>query len=138
MRRNKGQQDPTVANEDDGPSDFDETAFLSPLQVVRSGIAVMANEMGRLIRKSKRTGLNGMQSLVLEKYIRLASDVAKKHKDINLEFSSLEELENAPPERIGQILDQAYSNLNPHEVNVYKPKIVRKPVPIPWLNKNEN
>lgn len=81
-------------------SDFDETARIAPKKVLRMGLQIMNNEMKRLAKQSRASGLNGMQSMVLNQFVRTASEIQKKHKDMNIDFLEIDDLSTVSEEEL--------------------------------------
>lgn len=65
------------------PMPYDENRHKSPLDVVKRGVAIIYNELGRLSEASQEGGLSPSESMSLMGYVKVVSEVAKKHKGLH-------------------------------------------------------
>jgi hypothetical protein len=133
-------QEEIMSGNDDGTvRNFDPNKHVPALGIVRTGLAIMANEMQRMVDKSKNGGLNGFQSMALKEYVRLASDVAKKHKALDIEFLNDDELATMPQERLEELLQQSLAAIDRSKVvneeMRIKPKIMDKSLKVLLMEK---
>ena len=97
------------SNDDDAPArgvplDFNETAVVNPWKLLRKGIATIANEIDRLVLKSKATGLNGSEARSLKEYVQTVSDIFKKHPTVHLGLTDQDDIENVSDEELRRIV----------------------------------
>lgn len=113
-------------NEGGEYKDFDENKPKPALDIVRTGLAIMANEMVRLVEKSKDGGLNGMQAMTLKEFMRAASDVHKRHPTLCLDWVKDDELETVSSERLNHLMLEAAKALKIDATDLIPNKPKRK------------
>lgn len=84
MRDNPGKGSRKRSRPKGEPSPIDFDVQVNPVDLVRRGLAIINNELNRLIKISEEEGLGGGEALSLEKYVGLACRVTKDVKEIRV------------------------------------------------------